>query len=398
MISVDEARAAIAANALALPPEKVSLSEAAGRVLARDVRSDVDWPPFDTSAMDGYALRAAEAARSGGRLAERPGLVAAGDPPPPPLGPAETVRVMTGAPLPDGTDAVVPVEHSLREEGFVHFEIVPEPGAHIRRRGESVTSGCAVLHTGRRLTASDVALAALAGADPIEVFRRPRISIATTGNELVPAAGRPAAGQLRDSNGPMLFSACRALGWRATLLSAVRDEPESVEELFGARAEECDVLLTCGGVSAGDLDLLPDAAARVGFATVFARVAIRPGKPVVFGRREGTLWFGLPGNPVSASVVFHLFAREAIARLEGDREPGARRIQARLGRSLPPGGPREIYRDARWTVEEGESRADPVPSRGSHDLAAHARANALIRTAAHSPAQAEGALVDCVLL
>ncbi|HEY6146136.1 MAG TPA: molybdopterin molybdenumtransferase MoeA, partial [Thermoanaerobaculia bacterium] len=212
MLSVDEALAVIAARVPRGPVEAVPLEDAVGRVLAREVRTDVDWPPFDTSAMDGYAVRLEDAA-PGRTVAERAALVAAGAAPPAPISPGEAVRVMTGAPIPPGTEAIVPVERVSRSPEGVRFEARPDAGAHIRRRGESVRAGVVLLAAGMRLRPADVALAALAGADPIAVQRAPRISIAVSGDEVVRGSQAPGPGRLRDSNGPMLLAACRQAGW-----------------------------------------------------------------------------------------------------------------------------------------------------------------------------------------
>ncbi len=397
MITVPEALARIG-GLEPLGTESVPLSQAAGRVAAREIRADLDWPPFETSAMDGYALRIADATAPGVWLAERAGLVAAGDPPPSPIAPGEAVRVMTGAPLPGNAEAVVPVEESRREGGRVRFETAPAEGAHLRRRGESIAAGTALVPAGRRLEGADIALAAMAGADPIVVFRRPRISIAATGNELVPSRERPGPGQLRDSNGPMLAALCRERGWDARSSPRVADDAAGVERLFAEAGREEDLLLTSGGVSAGDLDLLPAAAEKSGFEILFHRVAMRPGKPVAFARRGATLWLGLPGNPVSTAVGFHLFGREIAGRLEGDAGAGAPRVSARLSRAIRKVGPRESYLDARWRTEEGESRVEPLESRGSHDIGAYARGNALIRLPAGSLPLEAGAVVDCLLI
>ncbi|HTR04098.1 MAG TPA: molybdopterin molybdenumtransferase MoeA, partial [Thermoanaerobaculia bacterium] len=184
MIRVTEALALVRQACAPLAAESVPLAEAFGRVLAADLSSDVDWPPFDASAMDGYAVRAADAA-AGRPLRERSGLVAAGDAPPEPLAPGEAVRVMTGASIPAGTDAVVPVENARREDGAVVATTAPAAGEHVRRRGESIVAGATLVSRGRRLGAAETALAALAGADPLSVFRRPRVALAATGNELV---------------------------------------------------------------------------------------------------------------------------------------------------------------------------------------------------------------------
>ena len=396
MITVAEALARLA-GIEPLGVEDVPIDRAGGRVLARDARADLDWPPFDTSAMDGYAVLLPDAS-AGPDLAERAGVVAAGDPPPASIRPGEAVRVMTGAALPDNVEAVIPVEQASREGGRVRFSAVPTRGAHLRRRGESIRAGTTLLAAGRRLAAGDVALAAMAGLDPVPVFRRPRLLVAATGNELVAPSERPGPGRLRDSNGPMLAALCGERGWDARLLPRAADDRAALDRLFAEAAETSDLFLTSGGVSAGDFDLLPPAARRAGFELLFHGIAMRPGKPVACGRRGDALWLGLPGNPVSTSVAFHLFAREIAGRLEGDAEPGAPRANARLDGKLPPSGPRETYRDARWRVENGESIVAPLASAGSHDVAAHARANALLRQPAGESPMAPGSLVECLLL
>src|SRR5262245_13170977 len=331
--SVSEALAIIRGACVPGRREKAPLADGLGRVLASDVATDVDWPPFDTSAMDGYAVRVAEA--SGERpLAERSGLVAAGDLPPSPLAPGEAVRVMTGAPLPPGTEAVVPVENVRREGGRVTALSAPRPGEHVRRRGESIRAGSRLVKRGRRLSAPEIALAALAGADPLEVYARPRVTVAVTGSELVPVSAKPGPGQLRDSNGPMLAALCRARGARTASRAAIADEGPAVRHLFAEAGRDEDLLVTSGGVSAGDLDLLPAAAAEAGFELLFHGVAMRPGKPVAFGRRGSALWLGLPGNPVSSAVAFHLFGALALDALEGVENPGPAFVSARLLRDV----------------------------------------------------------------
>lgn len=397
MITVADALSVIA-GLEPLGTETVPVADSAGRVLAREIRADCDWPPFETSAMDGYAVRLCDVPAPGASLAERALPVAAGDPPPPPIGPGEAVRVMTGAAIPGNTQAVIPIEQARREQGRVRFEAVPAPGAHLRRRAESIEAGTTLVWRGRRLAGSDVALAAMAGVDPVPVFRPPRIAIAVTGNELVSAGKTPGPGQLRDSNGPMLATLCRERGWPARLESRVADDAAGVDGLFARAGQTEDLLLTTGGVSAGDFDMLPSAAEKAGFEILFHGVSLRPGKPVAFGRRGAALWLGLPGNPVSTAVCFHLFAREAAGRLEGDSRPGAPRVTARLTRAMPGTGPRETYRDARWEIADGQSRAEPLRSAGSHDIGAYAGANALIRVPAGTPPLEAGALVECLVI
>lgn len=397
MINVSEALAIIG-KLEPLGTEPIPVAQAAGRVLARDIRADRDWPPFETSAMDGYAVRLGDVSDPGAWLRERTRLVAAGDAPAARICPGEAVRVMTGAPVPKNTEAIIPVERAQREAGRVRFDAVPDAGAHLRRRGEILARGGLLLKRGRRLVGSDLALAALAGADPIRVFRRPRIAIAVTGNEIVPPSAKPGPGQIRDSNGPMLAALCRERGWEPAIARRVADDADSVARLFDEAGREEDLLLTTGGVSAGDLDLLPAAAERAGFRMLFHGVSMRPGKPVAFARRGKTCWVGLPGNPVSTAVCFHLFAREAAGRLEGDAGCAAPVVAARLTRAASAPGPRETYRDAVWRIDAGKSVVEPIASAGSHDIGAHSRANALIRLPARSPRRKAGSVVDCLLI
>ncbi len=398
MITVAQALTLLEENVPAGPAEEVTVSEALGRVLAREVRSDVDWPPFDMTAMDGYAVRLADLSPVGTALKERPELVAAGEDPQDSLGAGEAVRVMTGAPLPEGTEAIVPIEQARRGGGWVLFEALPSRGAHIRRRGESLAAGNLLLPAGKRLSATDVALAALAGCDPIRVAARPRVTIAATGNEVVTPSDSPGRGSLRDSNGPMLLSLCRSRNWPSRMLPPVPDRADAVEKLFARAGEVEDFLVTTGGVSAGDLDLLPEAAKRQGFEILFHRVAVRPGKPIAFGRRGKTFWFGLPGNPVSASVTFHLFVRYALDLREADASPGVPRVCARLAREARASGSRETYQDSLLTNEAGENRVEPLPSAGSHDIATHARANVLLRIPAETRGLEAGSPAECLLL
>ncbi len=397
MTTVSEALGIVRAACAPRPAERTPLADAAGRVLAEDLASDVDSPPFDTSAMDGYAVRVAEAA--GGRpLAERAGLVAAGDLPPAPLGGGEAVRVMTGAPIPQGTEAVVPVEKVRREAGRVFALAAPRPGEHVRRRGESIQAGSRLLEHGRRLGPTEIAIAAIAGADPISVHARPRVTIAATGNELVPASSKPGPGQLRDSNGPMIAALCRERGALATRRAAVADEDSEVGRLFAEDAEGADLLVTSGGVSAGDLDLLPRGAEKAGFELLFHGVLMRPGKPVAFGRKGRSLWLGLPGNPVSSAVCFHLFGAMALDALAGLSNPGPAFLSARLARDVSVRGSRETFRDGVLESDGAGLKFSPLDGLGSHDLAAHAGANALLRIPAGESGLAAGAIGECLLI
>jgi molybdopterin molybdotransferase len=398
VIDIDEALRQIRTRSRPLPAELVPVALAAGRVLAEPVESDTDVPAFLTSAMDGYAVALADCARPEKVLRARSQTVFAGDPPPEPLRGGEAVRVMTGAPVPAGTEAIVPVEHAEgRGDGVVLGE-VPAPGAHLRRRGEVIAQGQILLEAGRRLTCRDLAVVAAAGRDPVPVRRRPKVLVAPTGSEVVPASAQPNPGQIRNTNGPMVCGAALQCGALAAEDAIVADRAGALSVWLAHAFDRCDVAITTGGVSAGDADTAVAEAEAAGLEIVFHRVAIRPGKPIAFGVRGDFLWFGLPGNPVSCSVTFELFVRPALALLSGETAPLSRRITARLTAPVRNRGARDIFLDARISVKDGHVLAEPLESRGSHDLASHARANGLIAVAAEAGEIPAGAAVVCVVL
>jgi molybdopterin molybdotransferase len=398
VITAEEALRRVLARASPLPSELVPLMLAAGRVLAEPVKSDMDLPPFLTSAMDGYAVALGDCREPGALLAARPPTVLAGDSPPEALRSGEAVRVMTGAPVPAGTDAIVPVERSEPRDDRVAILEVPAAGAHLRRQGEVIARGQTLLGPGRRLTPRDLAVLAAAGRDPVPVRRLARVLIAPTGNEVVPASARAAAGQIRDTNGPMLCALALRRGAAAEEDSIIPDRAGALSGWLERAAERSDIAITTGGVSAGDADIAVAEAERAGFEIVFHRVAIRPGKPVAFGVRGPFLWFGLPGNPVSCSVTFELFVRPALDSLSGQTASAPDRVLARLTAPVRNRSPRKVFLDARIRLEDGHVLADPLVSRGSHDLAAHARANGLIEVPAVAGEIPAGSPVSCVFL
>ena len=328
MLSVDAALDEVLKRAAQHAAVDGSLGEALGLVLAADVASDVDSPPHDKSVVDGYAVIAAE-------VADRPAVldvleeVTAGQVPTHPVRPGTAVRIMTGAPLPSGADAVVMVEQTEQidspERGAAALARVRlasqrvTPGQNIMRRATSIARGDVVLRAGARIGAAEVGVLAEVGCVRPRVVPRASVAVLSTGNELVDASHKPAAGQIRNSNGPMLLAAVAAAGARAVDLGVARDEAGDLSERI-ERGLKADVLVICGGVSAGVLDLVPQTLERAGVERVFHKVNIKPGKPLWFGV-HGTpparLVFGLPGNPVSSLVCFELFVRPAIGRLAG---------------------------------------------------------------------------------
>jgi len=346
--------------------ERVMLDRALGRVLAEPVRADREDPPFARAMMDGFALRASDTAQAPCKLVLT-GRVAAGDDQLPVVEPGCAVRINTGAPLPPGADAVIPLERTRGEVvilGRVEAGSCIQARGSLARAGEVVAEGC--------LTPEKVAVCAAMGADPAPVRRRPRVAVLATGTELHPA---PGTHQIRNSNGPMLLALLRGAEPCEILdLGSVADDREALDRAV-ARGLEADLLLTTGGVSKGDLDYVGPALRAAGVEILFHGVALQPGKPVLFGARGSGLVLGLPGNPVSSLVCADLFALPCLAALAGrDFEALPARRRALLEAPVKASGRRERIFPCRL---EGE-RATPLPWRSSADLFTAARGNAYL--------------------
>ena len=378
MIPVDAALDIVLKHTPSLGAEEVPLSEALGRVLAEDVSTDSDLPPFDRSAMDGYAVRASDVARAPVVL-DVAGQIRAGQWPDQPLPPGQAVQVMTGAPVPAGATAVQPVEKTRAIDGGRRVEILePVPtGAHIARQGAEGHAGDEVLARGRVLDPASVAVLAAVGKGKVLVGRRPTVSVLVTGDELVDVWDAPTRGRIRNSNGYALMAQARWAGADARSLGVVPDQApliaQAVREGFAS-----DVLVISGGVSEGAFDLVEEVLTRFDVGLLFTKVAIKPGAPLVFGRRGDKLIFGLPGNPVSAQVTFDLFARAALLRMQGAQVVTRPRVEVELLESVTNRSGRRNHVPARVRFEGGRLVASPLRSVGSADVVAHARANALV--------------------
>ena len=391
---LDEAFAAVRARAHPLPAEDVLLTEAYGRVLAAGVRARRDQPATDISMMDGYALRAAD---SGSPLRVA-GEIAAGDAPwDRPLKPREAARIFTGAPLPPGADCVVMQEHCVRQGDEVRVQQPPKAGQHIRRRGEELTAGAEALGAGRVLDAADLALAAACGVSAVRAHRRPRVAVLGTGSELVPLGKDPGPGQIVETNSLTLAALCRDAGADVLRLGIAPDAVESIAERL--RDAPADILLTTGGASVGDHDHAQDALERLGGDLIFHTVAIRPGKPVLFGTASGgRLVFGVPGNPAAATLGFELFVRLAIRLLSGDPHPDRPRARARLRGTLSRVKGLTFFPRGRVTAEGSQLIFAPGGQQSSMQIASWSGANAVAVVAPGEGRIDDGTEVDVLLV
>jgi len=407
MLSVAEALSAIIREAEPFEPTEVALADALGLVLAADAASDIDSPPFDKSLLDGYAVRASDFDSGCASLAVLE-EVTAGRVPTKPIGKGQATRIMTGAPLPDGADAVVRIEDSEFDAPSKTVRIATNPlaaGANIMRRGSAMRQGDLIVPDGQKLRPQELGALAEMGKHRIAVRRAPRVAVLATGDELVPIDATPGPGQIRNSNETMLIAQTRAAGASPVPLGIVRDERDRLRERIRAGLE-CDVLILSGGVSAGTFDLVPSELAAAGVRQVFHKVNLKPGKPIWFGRFDsgqssaggsptGRCYvFGLPGNPVGSMVCFELFVRTAIRRLMGVPDPAPQSMSARLATSHSTKSDRPTYHPARLAWREGAAHVEPIDWLGSGDLCATVEANAMVLFAAGKSMQAAGEMVD----
>lgn len=405
-IAVVEAQRRILAAVGPTPAERIGLGSAFGRTLAAPLRSRLDLPPWDNSAMDGYAVRSAEVDPD----SELP--VALDVPAGAPAGEGSlptgaAAKIMTGAPLPGAADAIVPVESSAGPAGAgvfaaigerVRFRERPAPGAHVRRRGEDVRRGDVVLEAGTRLGAAQIALAAATGHAMLSVHRRPRVAIVSTGDELVDPGEAGDPDRIVNSNAWGVAAQVVEVGGDPVVQPIARDRPEEIAAAVDA-ALAADAAVTIGGVSAGERDLVRERLDRAGARLLVERVAIKPGGPFAFGSGPGGRpVFALPGNPVSALVTFELFARPALLAMTGRRDRFRRPIPARLAEPVEGRPDRAVYVRARLEPDGRGWRARSAGGQGSNVLSALAAAHGLVVVPAGVDVLAAGSEVDVLPL
>jgi molybdopterin molybdotransferase len=379
-----------------LAGERIPLSDALGRALAEDLVAPGDLPAFDAATMDGYAFRAADAARAGARLAVAFEVFAGQSPPP--LPPGRCCRIFTGAPLPEGADAVEQQEQVRRAgRDAIAFSRPAQVGRFVRPRGSDLAGGQAAVRAGAVLDPGTIALAAALGRPEVLVHRRPRVAVLPTGDELVPVGRTPGPGQIVESNGHALAAAVRDAGGAPTLLPPAGDDPATLLAALEA-ARDADALVTTGGMSVGTKDLVRSALARAGARLDFWRVALRPGKPFTFGRWDRTAVFGLPGNPTSALVTFELFVRPGLRAMAGLPGDGRLRVMVRLGAAQEKPPELAVYLRARLRRDGAELVAEPLRSQTSGDLSSAVGLDALAILPAGRARLRRGARVEAIVL
>ncbi len=400
LTSISDALAAIGRRIRPLEVVPLPLDQADGLTLAESIATDIDSPPFDKAMMDGFAVRSADCTGATSTL-QVVAEVAAGQSHSTMLQSGQAVRINTGAPMPPGADAVVIIERAdLSAEGRqMTTSERPGPGMHVSPRGSDAAAGQVVLEAGTRLGAAQIAAAAAAGGAQVRVYRRPRAAILVTGDELVPASQKPAGAQIRNSNGPCLTALARKAGCEVVDLGVARDEPAilSGKIATGLRA---DLLCLSGGVSMGQHDHVPQILREAGVHIEVQKIAIRPGKPMLFGiGPAGQVVFGLPGNPASAFVCFVVFVRAALAAMQGRPVGWPPMLRARLLDPLKPTGGRAEWLPARAGVDEqGQWQVAPARWTGSGDVFGLGRSNALIYRDAASPGLQTGDVVRLTLV
>jgi molybdopterin molybdotransferase len=392
MVLIEEAQRIIAAHVAPLGVEEVSSLTADGRVLAEHVYAGEDQPDVPKAAVDGYALRAVDGAAERRVLAE----VTAGTTHTSALPPGAAVRIMTGAPLPPGADAVIMVEQTEERDGMLHVEQTVAPGNSVHSVGQDIVRGALVLARGTALGAAEIGLLATVGRVRVPVYRRPVVAVLATGDEVHEPDMPLGAGGIRDSNRYALMAATREAGCETISLGIARDDQELQRAAILDGLERADLLLTSGGVSMGTRDLIKPLLAELG-TVHFGRIAFKPGKPTTFATIRDRLVFGLPGYPVSSLVSFEVFVRPALRRLQGDARPERPRVQVTLLEPITAPSDRPECQRAVVSWQDGRLSAHSTGAQGSSRLLSLRGANALLLVPGDGRVYPAGAELDALL-
>jgi molybdopterin molybdotransferase len=382
MLAIETALQIMLDHAPALPDEQIALTAGIERVLRQAALSDLDLPPFDRARMDGYAVRSGDTKQAQATAPVRLqdiGEAAAGAAFVGHVEAGQAVRIMTGAPLPAGADAVQKIEViQVHEDGSIELTEPVAAGQFVTPRASEARRGELMVQPGERITPAIAAVLASFGHATVTVARRPRLALLSTGSELVEVHQQPQDAQIRNSNTYSLAGYAAKAGAEIVRTGIVRDDFEATRQAIAEALEQADVVMLSGGVSLGDYDLVKPALLALGAEVLVEKVAMHPGKPTVFARLGEQVIFGLPGNPVSVAVSFHLFARPVLLKMQGARDIHLPRWQAHVTRTVKGAPPRRSHQPARLLIRAGRAEAEPLKWGGSSDLVAFMRADALI--------------------
>ncbi|MFO7766817.1 MAG: molybdopterin molybdotransferase MoeA [Pelovirga sp.] len=395
MISYQQAVADICHTIKRLPPQRVLLAAGLGRVLAEDIYANLDLPPRDNSAMDGYAFTSAGI--TDGSL-EEVGFIPAGHHFTTAIQPGQAVRIMTGAPLPNGADTVVPIEDTEQISGNrIRLRKQLQPGANVRYRGEEFKTGEKIMSCGQQLDPAAIGMLASAGVAETTVYPAPQVAILSTGDELVELGETPDNGRIINSNAHLLAACLRQDGFTPIPLGIAKDQPGELEACLRTGLD-ADMLITTGGVSVGDRDLVQPTLIKMGFNKIFWQVATKPGKPTLFGTIDTKPVFGLPGNPAASAATYQLYARPALRMLAGHSQPFSPTLKVTLGAPIKAGGKRLHFLWGNLNIVAGELQFLPSQRQGSGQNRSAVGAQALFPLPIDSPPLATGDSIDVIML
>ena len=373
MIELEKAFEMVKENCFEMQIEDVNVEKITGFVCMEDLFSKIDMPPFDKSAMDGYAFK--HSSRHG--QYQKTGILQAGSSSSIEVGDGECVSIMTGAPLPAGTDTVIMIEATGEEGTKINFKKIPPKGSNVCYKGEDIKKGDLIFQKGRKIKSSDIALITASGYSKVKVSKKPEISVLNTGTEIIEPGNDLKFGQIYNTNGIMLRAMCENYGLETKYLGIAEDDEKKLSEKI-SEGMKSDILLISGGVSMGEFDLVPKILEKLGVEKIFHKIRIKPGKPVFFGKKGNCLIFGLPGNPLSNFVGFELFVKTALRKMTGESLTLPIFLKGFIQRSFSHKGNRKNFYPAEIKYENGTVKIYPVVSNGSADIFSLSKSNGFL--------------------